>query len=119
VTLRWWGVVGVAMFVTDSACATVESLELAIGNYYTSSGGSYDQLKSFSGPGQSFFSTCSRESLENSKFPRKFTGGITELPKPPSWFLGSRFAAREGKKGKRKERRKREEGSVPPLLFTI
>ena len=99
---------GVAMFVTDSACATVESLELAIGNYYTSSGGSYDQLKSFSGPGQSFFSTYSRESLEHSKFPRKFTGGITELPKPPSWFLGSRFAAREGKKGK--QERKEEKG---------
>jgi len=37
-------------------------------------------------------------------------GEITELLQTPSWFSGSRFAAREGKGRRRKRRRKREGG---------
>jgi len=47
-------------------------------------------------------------------------GEITELPRPFSWFSGSRFAAWEGRgKGGKRKRRKREGDSVPPLLFIV
>jgi len=41
---------------------------------------------------------------------------ITELPRLPSWFSGSRFAAGKGR-GKVGRRKRRGRGSVPPLLF--
>jgi len=49
-------------------------------------------------------------------------GKITELPRPPSWFSGSRFAAGERERGRRRKIEKEEKGrgiAFPHFFFTI
>jgi len=53
--------------------------------------------------------------------PHTHTGGITELPKPPSWFPGA--ASWQGRGGEGEEKEEKEESGrgylSPLLLFTI